>query len=153
MHNRRLCEHQELESIVVNLESGLKAHFLPWLQPGPPEEADRRDKTAQGPHFFNVAHERLPWCTRAPGLRVLVESPPLGYQGGRSWAALKISVALGPSYRLLSASSGADGCSQGKKRAFKTGSKLTTVACLLRALAPTAFAFAATAGDFDNRGL
>jgi hypothetical protein len=66
-----MCE-QELESIVVKLESGLKAHFLPWLQPGPPEEADRRDKTARGPHFFNVAHERLPWYTRAPGLRVVL---------------------------------------------------------------------------------
>ena len=76
MHNRRLCE-QELESIVVNLESGLKARFLPWLQPGPPEEADRRDKTARGAHFFNAAHERLPWHTRAPVLRVvLVDSPP-----------------------------------------------------------------------------
>jgi hypothetical protein len=78
VHNQRLCE-QELESIVVNLESGLKARFLPWLQSGSPEEADRRDKTTRGqPHFFNVAHERLPWYTRAPGLRgVLVESPPL----------------------------------------------------------------------------
>ena len=46
MHNRSLCE-QELESIVVNLESGLKGRFLPWLQPGSPEEADRRDK--EGP--------------------------------------------------------------------------------------------------------
>jgi hypothetical protein len=66
-----------LEEIFVRLELGLKARFLPWLQPGPPEEADRRDKTARGPHSFNVAHERLPWYTRAPGLRVvLVESPP-----------------------------------------------------------------------------
>jgi hypothetical protein len=49
----------------------------PLLQPGPPEEADRRDKAARGAYFFNVAHERLPWHTRAPGLRVvLVESPP-----------------------------------------------------------------------------
>jgi hypothetical protein len=39
VHNRRLCE-QELESIVVRLESGLKARFLPWLHPGSPEEAD-----------------------------------------------------------------------------------------------------------------
>jgi hypothetical protein len=73
-----VCE-QELESVVVNLESGLKARFLPWLQPGSPaeEEADRRDKTVRGPHPFNMAHERLPWCTRAPGLRVvLVEGPP-----------------------------------------------------------------------------
>jgi hypothetical protein len=45
---------QGLESIVINLESGLKARFLPWLQPGPPEEADRRDKTARGAHFFNA---------------------------------------------------------------------------------------------------
>jgi hypothetical protein len=37
---------------------------LPWLQPGPPEEADRRDKTARGAHFFYVAHDRLPWCPR-----------------------------------------------------------------------------------------
>ena len=51
MHNRSLCE-QELESIVVNLESGLKARFLPWLQPGPPEEADRRDKEGPRGHTF-----------------------------------------------------------------------------------------------------
>jgi hypothetical protein len=57
-HNQRFCE-QELEEIAVRLESVLKPRFLPWLQPGPPEETDRRDKTAQGPHFFNVAHERL----------------------------------------------------------------------------------------------
>jgi hypothetical protein len=33
-----------IEAIVVNLEPVLKTRFLPWLQPGPPEEADRRGK-------------------------------------------------------------------------------------------------------------
>ena len=55
---------QELEAIVVRLEPVLKTRFLPWLQPGPPEEADRRDKTARGAHFFYVAHHRPPWCPR-----------------------------------------------------------------------------------------
>jgi hypothetical protein len=97
VHNRRLCE-QGLESIVVNLESGLKARFFAL--------ADRRDKTAGGAHFFNVAHERLPWLTRAPGLRdVLVESPPSDTKAAGRGPHYK-SVALGPSYRLsrLSAS-------------------------------------------------
>ena len=38
--------------IAVRLERGLKTRFWPWLQPGPPEEADslsdRRDKTKGG---------------------------------------------------------------------------------------------------------
>jgi hypothetical protein len=29
---------QELEAIVVRLEPVLRTRFLPWLQPGPPEE-------------------------------------------------------------------------------------------------------------------
>jgi hypothetical protein len=37
---------------------------LTWLQPAAPEEADRRDKTARGPHFLNAAHDRLPWYPR-----------------------------------------------------------------------------------------
>jgi hypothetical protein len=53
-----------LKAVVVRLEPVLKTRFLPWLQPDPPEEADRRDKRARGEHLFNVAHERLPWHTR-----------------------------------------------------------------------------------------
>jgi hypothetical protein len=74
VHNRRLRD-QELEEVVVNFESGLKARFLPWLQPGSPEEADRRD---------DVARERLPWGTQQTSKQgpldcavfCLVESPP-----------------------------------------------------------------------------
>jgi hypothetical protein len=32
----------------VSLERGLKTRFLPGLQPGPREVADRRDRTARG---------------------------------------------------------------------------------------------------------
>ncbi len=138
MHNRRLCE-QELESIVVNLESGLKARFLPWLQPGSPEEADRRDKRARGAHSFNVAHERLPWHTRAPELLdcalFLLKAPPRTPRQPVVGHIKKVCpsgrlISYRPSYLLsrLSASSGGPGCSQGKKRVFKTGSNLTTIA-------------------------
>ena len=41
-----------LEAIVVRLEPVLKARFLPWLQPGSPEEADRRDKEGPRGHTF-----------------------------------------------------------------------------------------------------
>jgi hypothetical protein len=41
---------QELEAIVVRLGlgTGFEDALFAWLQPGPPEEADRRDKTARG---------------------------------------------------------------------------------------------------------
>ena len=70
MHNRRLCE-QELESIVVNLESVFKGaiFFLGYSRAllRRPIGAIRRP----GGHTFYMAHERLPWYTRAPGIRVV----------------------------------------------------------------------------------
>jgi hypothetical protein len=52
---------------------------------------------------------------------------PLGYQGSRSWATFK-KCAPPAVLSRQSASSGGPGCSQGKKRVFKTGSNLRTIA-------------------------
>jgi hypothetical protein len=41
LQNRSLLE-QDFEETAVVLESVLEARFVPWLQPAPPEEADRR---------------------------------------------------------------------------------------------------------------
>jgi hypothetical protein len=91
---------QELEVIVVRLERVLKTRFLPWLQPGSPEEADRRDKTARGAHFCNAARDRLPWCPRGG----FAQQEERGVQGPLCAKAVargphKKSVPLGPSYR------------------------------------------------------
>jgi hypothetical protein len=86
-----------------------------------------RDNKYRGAHLIYVARHRLPWCPRGG-----VQKEQSEFQGPLCAKAVargphKKSVPLGPSLSRLSTSSGEPGCSQGKKRAFKPDSKLTTI--------------------------
>jgi hypothetical protein len=72
----------------------------------------------------NKQANKGPWTARCSALL----KAPLGHQGSRSWATLKKN-ALGPYFRAYRPpqESRGPGCSQGKKRVFKTGSNLTII--------------------------
>jgi hypothetical protein len=90
-------------------------------------EADRRDKKARGPHFFDVAHDWLPWYPRGAFNKHIAKSRGPCESRLSLVGHIKRVCPPRPVLSRLSASSGEPGCIQGKKRAFKPDSKLTTI--------------------------
>jgi hypothetical protein len=141
---------QELEAIIVRFEPVLKTRFLPWLQPGPPEEADRRgNKTARGPHIFNARP-----TTGCLGVRGGIPKEQRDVQGPLCAKAVARgphtkSVALGPSYRACRPP-------QESRLAVAKAKSAPLIPIpneqqSIQALAHTTFGYAPAVGGFDNR--